>query len=575
MAESTPSRRANVLGIRRAGVSVETDVSVPMRDGTILRADVWRPVGEATAPVLILRTPYNKQRADDLCMAHPAWIARHGYVVVVQDCRGRWLSEGEFVPFVHEANDTEDTVLWAAELPSSNGQVGLYGLSYAGAVQLQGAVRNPDPLVAICPAMASADLYEGWTYTNGAFCLAFAASWATYLGEDIARRRGHAAAASEFATRHLRLNDLYWTLPLRAFPGLEPDGVTSFYCDWIAHETKDDYWTRWDVENELPGVRAAALVVGGLYDSFLEGTVRAFERLGNHARLLLGPWYHMPWIPSFGAADFGAAALSRVNEAQVRFFDQWLRGADPAGEPRVHAFVTGANRWQELDSWPPAGSSMTLYLRASSRANSINGDGRLSEEPPESEHPDVFTYDPAEPVLSVGGHSCCYDSIAPMGPADQSAVETRNDVLVYTSEPFERDCLVAGLVQARLFVSSSARDTDWTIKVCDVDPTGRSINLQESIQRARFRPGSDGAAPVSAGDVACHEFAVGTCSHVFRAGHRVRVLVSSSDFPQWDRNLNTGNPIGLETIADRIVATQTVFHDSDCPSAITLPALEP
>jgi putative CocE/NonD family hydrolase len=288
----------------------------------------------------------------------------------------------------------------------------------------------------------------------------------------------------------------------------------------------------------------------------------------------VGPWNHIPWAPVVGDIDFGPEARSFVDRAQLTFFEQWLRGGDePSGSP-VLIFVAGANRWEGFEEWPPRGAEFALYLRATSRANSLNGDGFLSQEKPGAENPDVFTYDPAVPVQSLGGRSCCLPSVAPMGPKDQRPVEALNSVLVYTSQPLEADVLTIGSIRAELFAATSAPDTDWTVKVCDVHPNGTSINIQESIQRARFASGTDRARPVSPNDITRFGFEVGACAHLFRRGHRIRVDISSSSFPQWDRNLNTGHPLGSDMLSDRIVATQSVFHDADYPSRVVLSVME-
>ena len=319
------------------------------------------------------------------------------------------------------------------------------------------------------------------------------------------------------------------------------------------------------------------MAVGGLYDVFLEGTMTNYAgfRRGpraSEARLVIGPWYHMPWMPAFGDVDFGPEGRNGVDATQLEFFDQWLRDGDPPKRPRAAAFISGANRWQGFEDWPPRSNAWELHLRARSRANSISGDGYLSEETPgSSESPDVYSYDPATPNVSFGGRSCCLDFVAPMGPRDQRPVESWNSVLVYSTEPLAKDHMVAGKVTAHVFAATNQPDTDWVVKVCDVDPSGRSINIQETIQRARFAGGTDRARPIPAGDVTEFVMDVGTCAHVFKAGHRVRVQVASSHFPHWDRNLNTGNPVGTEKLSDRRVAIQTVLHDAAHPSRVVLP----
>lgn len=561
------------------GVAHEQEIEAQMSDGTILRADVWRPEAPGRYPVLLMRTPYGKAAAQDSTYAHPWWWARCGYAVVVQDTRGRYSSDGVFVPFEGEADDTEDTVALCAQLPFSNGRVAMYGFSYPGAVQLQGAVRRPESLTAIAPAMTQADFYEGWAYHNGAFSLAFNASWATLLAQDVARRRGDARLELDLMNQLASMPGSYGTLPLRDFPNLGEGGPGSFFQDWLGHDTRDHYWQKLDVRERLPDIDCAALVIAGLWDAFLEGNLEAYRRMregsrGSDTRLIVGPWYHVPWIQAFGEVDHGPNAANDVSEWQLSFFDQWLRDGDALDGSRVRAFVTGVNSWQGFADWPPQSTVWVLFLSSSARANSLSGAGMLSEEPPGAERPDVFSYDPSVPVPSLGGRSCCVEGVAPIGPADQRIAEMMNQVLVYTSPALARDRLVAGKIRAHLFAATSAADTDWTIKVCDVFPDGRSINVQESIQRARFHGGDSATTLIPPAEIREFVIDVGTCCHVFRSGHAIRVEISSSNFPQWDRNLNTGHPIGVDTISDRVIATQYVFHDSEHPARIVLPTLE-
>jgi putative CocE/NonD family hydrolase len=557
---------------------VQETLEAKMRDGTVLRTDVWRPGGGGKHPLILIRLPYDKSQGEDICYAQAAWYAGRGYAVAVQDIRGRWASDGEFVPFEFEGDDGEDTMAWLDSLPFSNGRVGMYGFSYSGHTQLEIAVRKPPGLRCMVPAMTSADLYEGWAYNNGAFALAFNASWATFLAADVARRRDP-NLEPVLAAQYANMNDYYWWLPLSAIPNLGPDGPGGFFSDWLGHETKDEYWKRWDLTDKLPEVQVPTLSVGGLYDIFLEGTIAAYHGIrsgagSDDASLVIGPWYHMPWLPAFGDADFGSQGRNRVDQLQLAFFDQWLRDGEPAAGSRARVFVSGGNRWEDFEDWPPPSEPWGLHLRARTRANSINGDGYLSEETPDSsEEPDTYSYDPAAPILSRGGRSCCLDFVAPMGPLDQRPVESWNGVLVYTSEPLPVERTVLGTIRAHLFAATNQPDTDWVVKVCDVDPSGRSINIQENVQRARFAGGTDRSRPIAAGRSTEFVLELGTCAHLFKPGHRVRVQVSSSHFPHWDRNLNTGNPVGSERLSDRRVAIQTVLHDAAHPSRVVLPLL--
>src|SRR5919202_1229310 len=564
---------------------VERDVPARMRDGTTLYSDVYRPSSGGPFPVVLMRLPYDKAQAqNNVTYHHPSWYARHGYMVVVQDTHGRWRSEGEFYPFAREAEDGYDTVEWAASLSHSSGHVGMFGFSYVGATQLQAALDRPSNLRAICPGFTGSQYYEGWAYNGGAFALAFNASWATYLAMDDARRQGDDAAAQNLNAAFLGAPNFYGQLPLKEYPPLVGSDFGRYFFDWMEHPSYDDYWRRWSVDEDYSRIDVPALHVGGWYDVFISGTVKNFEGLRREAgseaaraaqKLLVGPWYHLPWARLTGAADFGPEATNVVDGWQLRWFDQFLRDEDTGVlDSSVTVFLMGENRWIEESSWLPEGTEFRdYYLRSGGSANSINGDGELGFEHPGREPPDVYVYDPLFPIPSSGGHSCCFPIIAPMGPANQAEVEVLNGVLVYTSPPLEEDLTIIGPVSATLYAATSASDTDFTAKLCDVSPEGASTNIQEGIVRARYREYLSDPKPVTPEEVYEYKIDLGPTAYVFKAGHRIRVQVSNSDFPQWDRNLNTGGPLGAEGAAQARGATQTVLHDADHPSRVTLPVV--
>lgn len=570
-------------GVRQ--VTIERDVRIPMRDGTMLHADIYHPEGDGPFPALLMRLPYDKISAETITFAHPIWYARHGYLVVVQDTRGRGRSEGEFYPFRHEAEDGYDTIEWAAALPRCSGKVGMFGFSYVGATQLQPATLRPPHLTAIAPAFTNDNFYEGWTYQGGALALAFSMSWAVSLTPDTAQRRGDEALEAALLSTFSGIGNWYWLLPLRAFPALREAEIAPYFFDWLAHPTRDQYWEQWSVAARHEAISVPALHIGGWYDVFLEGTLRNYmalrERAGSEEarrgqRLVIGPWWHMPWAQQVGAVDFGPEARHAIDDVQVRWYDQMLKGEHSGilDEPPVRIFVMGENRWRDEWEWPLARAvSTTLHLRGEGRANSLNGDGRLDREAPREEYPDVYVYDPGAPVLSIGGHSCCFPQIAPMGPADQRPAEMRNDVLVYSGEVLQADIEVTGPVYVVLWAASTAVDTDFTAKLVDVHPDGMAINLCDGIIRARFRDSSTDPSPIEPDRPYEYRIAVGSTSNLFRAGHRIRLEVSSSNFPQFDRNMNTGNDVGVDGIGARIVATQTVFHDAARPSRLILPVV--
>jgi uncharacterized protein len=563
-------------------ISVDRDVKVPMRDGVILRADVYRPQSDRPVPVLLLRTPYGKGGAQSPAYLHPTWYARHGYLVVTQDVRGRGVSGGDWYPFEHEAADGYDSIEWAAGLDGSTGRVGMYGFSYPGACQLLAAAEQPPHLGCIIPAMTASEYWEGWTYRGGALQQAFVQSWVVNeLGSDTARRRGLTTLWQRLRDATRDIASVYDRLPLRDMELAHAEELAPYYVDWIDHPTRDKYWDRWSPALRHGRIAVPALHLGGWYDIFLEGTIRNFQGIRAKAprevadtqRLVIGPWYHMYWAAHVAGWHFGAEASNRMNDLQLRWFDHWLKG-DPNSipeEPPVRRFVMGANRWEDEVDWPPpAARGIDLHLSSGGGANSLNGEGRLQAEPDDEAAPDVFAYDPTSAVPSLGGRSCCSPAMTPMGPANQLPVEILNSVLVYTSPVLQADVELAGPVTVVLHASSTARDTDWTAKLVDVHSEELAVNVADGILRARYRLSASHPEPIEPGRVEEYVIDVGATSIMLRAGHRIRLEVSSSNFPAYDRNLNTGGPIGREDLAAARIATQAVYHDRERPSRIAL-----
>lgn len=567
----------------RYEVTVERDVMWEMRDGVALAADVYRPVGEGPFPVALARTPYSKAQSLMTTHAHPKWFARHGYIVVVQDVRGRYASEGEWYPFAYEEADGFDTVEHAARMEGGNGRVGMYGTSYIGLTQWLAAVAQPEGLVCISPGVTTSSYYDGWTYRSGVLQQAFAETWAILLGQDVARREGRDKLEQQLLAAYEDMGTSMNQLPLMEFEPLREAGVAPWFFDWIEHPTHDDYWRRWDIEGRYDRVLVPALHVGGWYDIFLDGTIRNY--LGMRAeggsevaregqRLVIGPWHHVPWAQYVAGYDFGPEAKSTMSALQLAWFDRWLKEPGADDDPPVRIFVMGDNAWRDEAAWPPQRvEEVSLYLHSDGRATSLAGDGSLSAEPPGDEPEDDFIYDPRLPVRSLGGRSCCRWQVAPMGPVDQRPVEITNFVLVYTGEELEAPLEVTGPVQVVLHAATSAPDTDWTAKLVDVHPDGTAINIADGIVRARYRHSLVEADPIEPDRVYEYVIDLGSTSMVFAAGHRVRLEIASSNFPAYDRNLNTGGPLGRETLADAVMAAQTVFHDAERPSRLVLPVV--
>lgn len=571
---------------RYPDVTIERNVSARMRDGVSLSADIYRPSSDTPLPVILMRLPYDKTSAEKEGHKPPLWFARQGYIVVVQDSVGRFTSEGEFYPFKYEAAHGYDSVEWAARLPGASGKVGMYGFSYVGATQLLAAVSQPPHLTCIAPGFTSSDYYDGWTYQGGALSLAFALSWAVNLAVENARFRGLPRREMELQDIMFGIGDWHRYMPLCDFPPLKSDDIGSYLFDWLAHPSRDDYWRQWSIRDRFSNISVPALHVGGWYDVFLEGNIENFrgirsatanEQAKRGQQLLIGPWTHLPWAPRVGEIDFGPNAGNVVDDALVHFFDYWLKGIDNGvdRELPVSLFVMGENRWRYESDFPPLRArNHRYYLHSHGRANSLNGDGGLNKRLTEEEPFDTFCHDPLWPVPSVGGHSCCFPDISPMGPRDQRDVEQRNDVLIFSTDVLDQKVEVCGTVTATLFASSSAPDTDFTVKLVDVFPDGRAINLCDGIIRARYRNGLERSEFIEPEKVYEYKIAVGSTCNVFQPGHRIRVEVASSNFPMYDRNPGFTGEISRATFLDLHAANQNIFHDARYPSFISLPILE-
>jgi uncharacterized protein len=562
----------------------QRDVPATMRDGTILRANVFTPDQAGSYPVILMRLPYNKDVAQTYVYASPGYYASHCYVVVIQDVRGQYQSDGFFYTFRSEATDGYDTIEWAAGLPKANGRVGMYGFSYPGATQWLPATLRPPHLVTIVPAMTSSDYHDGWTYEGGALDQSFAEDWPMTTIANSAVRRYPDGAALDAEMDQATTDEFvktYWTLPLNRFAPLRPDDgrVAPYFYDWLAHPNNDAYWRRWSIRSRYHDVTVPSLNFDGWYDIFINGGLENFNGIRRHggsalarsgSQLVVGPWVHIPWQQTVGDIDFGPQAANPIDALQLRWFDHWLKripnGVD--SDARVRIFVMGANKWRNADSWPIPGTRyQRYYLHSAGHANSARGDGRLSRRrPPRVAATDRFTYDPTRPVPSIGGR---FQASVPGGPYDQGPVLRRPDVLVFTSARLQHDVEVTGPITVTLWARSSARDTDWTAKLDDVYPQGASMLIEYGIQRARYRASETHPTLIRPGRTYRYTIHVWPTSNLFKAGHRIRLEISSSNFPMYDRNPNTGHRFAHD--AQLRTARQTIYHDAHHPSAITLP----
>jgi putative CocE/NonD family hydrolase len=574
-------------------IVVNKNVPVRMRDGVELLADVYRPAGEGRFPALVQRSPYGKDASDVANMSFDLLRGvQAGYAIVNQDVRGCWSSGGEFTPYVDETRDGADTLQWVTRQSWSSGATGMIGASYYGATQWLAASESPAP-GALAPYITASSFYDGWTYQGGAFQLGFMLSWTLrYLALGELMRRADAGDAGHqdlsSLTRAIDATpELFWRTPLTDVPELED--LAPYYQEWLAHPSFDGYWREIAAEERYEQIHAPALNIGGWYDVFQQGTVanyRGMKERGGSPRsrsphLVMGPWSHSLYGGAFCDRTFGLSAAADMFDLtgyQLRWFDHHLRQIDNgvSRERPVKLFLMGADTWLEEDDWPLASTRWARwYLHSGGRANSSNGDGWLSTDQPDDERPDVYLYDPRDPVPTCGG-ATLLAGLGPgaSGPRDQRSVEQRADVLVYTSGPLEAPVEVVGPVELVLFASSSAVDTDFTAKLVDVHPDGRAELLVDGILRARYRESRSAAKPLVPDVVVELRIDVGATANLFRAGHRIRLEVSSSNFPRFDRNTNTGNHIPDDTEADFIEAVNRVHHDRRHPSHLVLPVIE-
>ena len=561
------------------GVIIEQGIPAKMRDGVVLRADIYRPAKPGKFPILLKRTPYSKNvssgPSDKLVGQDWHWgfvlqaVAR-GYVVIIQDSRGRYTSDGEWYPF-RETEDGYDTVEWAASLPYSNGKVGTWGMSYNGSTQLQTAIGSPPHLTGIFPVMTGSDVHaEGGLYQGGVLARQSVHGWTSQLAEDALYRRIDKDRSSQ---RYL------WMLPADD-PLFEPGnthGLVPFLQDWLAHPAYDGYWKQLSIEEHHAKILVPAYHINGWYDSSVRGALRNYIGIKAHGgsdaarqgqRLLVGPWPHRP--PPYvetrtGDVDFGAGASLDLNLVALRWYDHILKGIDNGieREKPVRIFVMGRNTWRDEADWPLARAHATsFYLESNGKANGLSGDGSVSREFARTEVPDHYVYDPQDPVPTRGSGG---------DARDQRPVEARNDILIYSTPPLKEELEVTGPIRAEIYASSSAVDTDFTVRLVDVWENGFAQNLTDGILRARYSKSPENAEFLNPGEIYKFTIDLGATSNVFLAGHKLRIEITSSNFPRFERNTNTGEDPSRST--RMVKATNTVYHDREHPSALILPVV--
>lgn len=585
----------NELDERGMSFHADTNVMVAMRDGVRLATDVWVPVTDHPVPVVLTRTPYSK---DDSSYYAPSMMADRfaliaaGYAVAWQDCRGTFRSEGDFDALTADEADAVDTIAWLRDQPWCDGVVGMAGASYLGLTQWAAVAGRPEGLQAVAPVTTSSDTYDMMYSRGGALSLGTMLSWSAFVGLAKAQRAlssGDPAAGERLDARRTFLASseaAHDVLPVIATPLISDD--LPWVREWLEHPTHDGYWqarsARERVDEPLP-----AFHLTGWFDFLLDSTLASYEWMtridpagaaSGRQQLVIGPWDHASYSGVYMDRQFGPSAHilnADVNGRHVRFYDAWLRGNTAVinETPPVRIFVMGVNQWRDEQAWPlPDTRYVDFHLSSGRSANSRSGGGSLALVAPTCDGRETYLYDPMRPVPSAGGRMSPMPRPNSCGPVDQREIEDREDVLCFSTEPLTSPIEVTGPIRLVLHVSSSARDTDFTGKLVDVDPEGRATYLTDGILRARYRDSLSAPALLSPDQVYEITVDLGATANVFGVGHRIRLEVSSSNFPRYDRNTNTGGDIATDRAEDVVIAVNRVLHGPSYPSRLILPVIE-
>jgi hypothetical protein len=557
------------IGARLAGafsdVVLSAGLKARMRDGATLAADVYCPRGEGPWPVLLMRTAYGRDVASTLVYAHPAWYARHGFIVVIQDVRGRGESEGTYYPFRYEREDGYDSVQWAAGLPGSNGCVGLYGFSYQGAVQLFAALDRPPALKALAPHMTAFDFYSGWFYRNGLFELSTNMKWANQMLREDSRRLG---APSEPAL-DASWNDvgrLYYQYPLRRAAPITNADLPRYASDWLEHSTYDAYWEPSNLIKQAPRIGYPMFHLSGWFDIFLRGSIDGYATMSairEDQFLIAGPWEHYPWGDQVSSISIGSSASPRVDDLVVEWFRHWLQ---PGGPKRpcpltgCRYYSLGDNSWRSAPTWPPPGSQpRALHLCSGGRANSRFGDGTLSWEGSAGAD-DTLSYEPEVPLPPPSGSLY---TTARFGPHDLANQQQSNSLLVYTSRPLDEPLRIAGQPLCFVHVMATSPTVDLVVRLSKVGPDGRAVFLT----LGAIRVAAEGSTPVTVPlDPIAASWAV---------GDSIRLDIGNSAFPLFPRNSGTQtDALDVASPREYARALMVLYHDAPRPSHLLIPVLD-
>ncbi len=555
------------------GVTLRRAVPCTLSDGVVLYSDHYAPINASgPLPTILMRQPYGRDIASTVVYAHPAWFARQGYNVVIQDVRGRGDSGGQFYPFLHEKQDGAETIAWLRTLPESNGKVGMYGFSYQGMTQLLAAAAQPEGLLCISPAMAATDLFHGWFYNNGALRLASSLGWGLQMLKEDARRLNLREASERLERAWANLSAQFLETPYSAHPAIKANALSKYVVDWIEHNASGEFWSRMDLSTSLDQITIPALHVSGWYDTYLNGTIAGFRALTEqagteHARdnqyLLAGPWVHIPWGNRIGTQNFGPEALLDTDELLLRWFNHWLKDSGEfSAEPKIKHFALNKNKWHTAATWPTE-SALNLYLHSEGRANSSKGNGAMTAEAPTKDKPsDLLSVDPEVPVIAPGGIASA------SGCFNQAAAQQGNNVLVYTSNPFDKALHIFGTPRVTLHASTSAPHADLVAKLTCVRPNGDADFICIGIARSSFL--FEHYAPDTRH---IWRFDLEPTSWVFQPGERLRLEVSGNSYPLFDRNPHTAVKPSHADSWNWKRSTHILHHSAESPSTLHLPVV--
>ncbi len=559
-----------VLKLARSPVrfKIKYNVPVPLSDGVTLLADLYIPKKGKKFPSIILRTPYGKGNPEHSYATMATILCCQGYVVVLQDVRGKYGSEGVYHPFINEEKDGKETVEWVAKQAWSDGKTAVFGFSYLGTCAWLTAPKAPKALTTIVPMFSCQNAYTGWMDRG-----------VPYLKDILYWLSKHHGRHGRMIT-HEEVDNIILQLPVLQFDKRLKDGIDTFKT-WMSHVQEDEYWRSFSVSHRREQVEVPALFVGGWFDRFLNNTMNDFNRtieanpnaLTAKSCLIVGPWAHQPGV-IFSEMDFGKGArFQDLLHQMVDWLDLWMKEVKPRFDldKPVTYFMMGKNQWRKTTKWPPPGvNELKFYLESKGAANTAAGDGALVATLPEVLKTDHYVYDPENPAPSIGNRMLYGNDSE--GPKEQSAVTARPDVLVYKTAPLEQDVEIAGPSYLILYVTSSAIDTDFCAKMCDVHPDGKAYFLMLGFVRMRFMDSVRATHGVEGDKVYRLEVHLGHIAHCFMKGHRIQIQVTSSDFPNHERNLNTGG--SNERDSEEVKAHQTIFHGGRYDSHLQLPVLE-